>query len=171
VIRRLAPGPTAWSWPVRLLHWLVAACVAVNLFNDTGYAHRMIGYAALALVALRLAHAVWTRNAAERLRLPGVRDLRAHLSYLRSREPESVPGHNALGQYAVYAMWFLIGLLALTGWISRTDAYWGEDWPVDLHSWLADAMLAMVMLHLAAVVLMSWWLRQNLVKAMITRRQ
>lgn len=164
-----APGPTAWSRPVRLLHWLVAGCVAVNLFNDTGYAHRMIGYAAMALVALRLAHALWTRNTAERLRLPGLRDLRLHLAHLFKRYPETTPGHNPLGQLAVYALWLLITALAVTGWICRTDAYWGEDWPIDLHSWLADAMLVLVLLHLAAVAFMSWWFRQNLVKAMVTR--
>jgi cytochrome b len=166
---RFAPGPTAWSRPVRLLHWLVAGCVAVNLFNDTGYAHRMIGYAALALVALRLAYAIWTNNKAERLRLPGWSDVRLHLSHVFKRLPEKTPGHNPLGQLAVYVLWLLISALAVTGWICRTDAYWGEDWPIDLHSWLADAMLVMVVMHLSAVVLMSWWFRQNLIKAMILR--
>ncbi len=168
-MRRLASGPTVWSRPVRLLHWLVAGCVAVNLFNDTGYAHRMIGYAALGLVMVRLVHALWTRNTAERLHLPGLRALRLHLSHLFNRHPESTPGHNPLGQLAVYAMWLLIGALAITGWICRTDAYWGEDWPIDLHGWLADAMLAMVVLHVAAVITMSWWFRQNLIAAMIAR--
>ena len=168
-MRRFMPGPTVWSRPVRLLHWLVAGCVAINLFNDTGYAHRMIGYAALVLVGVRLVHAGWTRDTAERLRLPGRRDLRLHLSHLRHRHPESTAGHNPLGQLAVYAMWLLITALAVTGWICRTDAYWGEDWPIDLHSWLADAMLAMVVLHVAAVVTMSWWFRQNLIAAMILR--
>jgi cytochrome b len=170
-MRHFVPGPTAWSRPVRLLHWLVAGCVVVNLSNDTGYAHRMIGYAVLGLVVLRLAHALWTRNMAERLRLPGFRDIRQHLSHLFHRRLDSTPGHNPLGQLAVYAMWLLIGLLALTGWISRTDAYWGEGWPIDLHARLSDAMLAMVMLHVAAVAGMSWWLRQNLIKPMIMRTQ
>lgn len=168
-MRRFAPGPTAWSRPVRLLHWLVAGGVAVNLFNDTGYAHRMIGYAALVLVGLRIAQALWTRNPAERLRRPRLHEVHQHLRHLVSRQPETRPGHNPFGQVAVYVMWLMIGLLGLTGWISRTDAFWGEDWPVDLHTWLSDAMLGMVVLHVVAVLGVSWRLKQNLVGAMVRR--
>jgi len=34
-----------WDWPVRLLHWSLAALVGVDLVRDDGdYEHRMIGY-------------------------------------------------------------------------------------------------------------------------------
>lgn len=164
-----APGPTVWSLPVRLLHWLVAGGVLINLFNDTGYAHRMIGYGVLVLVCVRLMFGFLTRHSAERFRWPGVRETREHLRRLRQRLPDHHVGHNPLGQWAVYGMWLLIALLGLTGWLSRTDAFWGEDWPVDSHDWLANAMLAMVVLHVIAVVGMSWWLRLNLIKPMVIR--
>jgi cytochrome b len=76
-------------------------------------------------------------------------------------------GHNPLGQYAFYIMWTLILLLGFTGWLSRTDQFWGEDWPVDLHQMLSNVLQGMVVLHLMAVMLLSKRLGRNLVRAMI----
>ena len=160
-------GTPAWSLFVRLSHWLVAASVLVNLFNDTGWWHRSIGYAALALIGLRLLHGISSRRSSSRFWLPRWADIRLHLQHLWQRSAETCAGHNALGQYAVYLMWLLIALLALTGWLSRTDAYWGEDWPVDLHALLANALLGMVVVHVAAVFAVSFLQRRNLVKAML----
>ena len=41
---------------MRLLHWMLAALVVFDLVHDDGgYAHRLVGYAAAAVVLLRLA--------------------------------------------------------------------------------------------------------------------
>lgn len=76
-------------------------------------------------------------------------------------------GHNPLGQLAVYVMWLLIMLLGFTGWLSRTDLYWGEDWPVQMHEMLSGLLQVMIVLHLLAVLLMTRLQRKNLIKAMI----
>jgi cytochrome b len=167
VIRLFPDGPTAWPWPVRCIHWLVAASVLVNLFNETGRTHRIIGYASLALIALRLLHGMFAQESAVRFRWPGVAEIRRHFAELALRQPRSYAGHNPLGQYAVYLMWLLILLLGLTGWLSRTDALWGEEWPVTLHGLLSDSLLCMVVLHLIAVFGMSLLQRSNLIKAML----
>jgi cytochrome b len=157
----------AWSGFVRVSHWLVAACVAVNLFNETGWWHRMIGYFCLALVGLRIVYGCWNRQPSSRLWWPTLDDIRHHLHLVAGRMPDTGAGHNPLGQYAVYLMWALIAHLGLTGWLSRTDALWGEDWPVDFHALLADALLGMVVLHLIAVPAMSFLQKRNLIKAML----
>jgi cytochrome b len=64
-------------------------------------------------------------------------------------------------------MWLLIAALAFTGWLSRTDAYWGEDWPVDLHMAISNVLQGIVVVHLLAVFLMSKMQKTNLVKVMI----
>lgn len=64
-------------------------------------------------------------------------------------------------------MWGLILLLGLTGWISRTDQFWGEDWPVELHEVLSKALQCMVVLHLMAVLLLSKKSGENLIRAMV----
>lgn len=80
----------------------------------------------------------------------------------------AIYGHNPLGQIAVYVMWLLITLLAFTGWLSQTDAYWGEDWPVHVHHFLSDVLFCMVALHVVAVMWMSRLQRKSLVRAMLT---
>lgn len=157
-----------WSRLVRLTHWLVAVCVLVNLLNETGFLHRAIGYVCVGLVLLRIIEGVFiNRETASRLYWPSFSAIKAHIQELFSGRVYVYVGHNPLGQLAVYVMWLLIILLALTGWLSRTDQYWGEDWPVDIHEMLSDALLGMVVLHLLAVVLMSKLQGNNLIRAMM----
>lgn len=157
-----------WSIPVRLTHWLVAASVIVNMFNDTGYWHRMIGYACIVLIVLRAWHGLHANTiASSRFYCPSMQAIKQHWHELRSETIQSHHGHNPLGQLAVYVMWLLIVLLGFTGWLSRTDAYWGEDWPVVLHQYLSYALMSMVGLHLVAVAVMSKLQKKNLIKNMI----
>ena len=156
-----------WTWIVRLTHWLVAAGVIVNMLNESGYTHRLIGYVCAGLVLLRLVNSWFTRAEASKLHLPGIKAVKLHIQALLKHERHDYVGHNPLGQYAVYLMWALILLLALTGWLSRTDEFWGEDWPVDLHEALSYTLQGMVVLHLLAVTVLSKLLGKNLIAAMI----
>lgn len=76
-------------------------------------------------------------------------------------------GHNPLGQWAVYLIWLFIAALALTGWLSRTDALWGEDWPVALHAALSFGLLALIVVHVLAVIIVSRLSGQHLLSQMI----
>jgi cytochrome b len=159
---------TAWSLTVRLTHWAVATGVIVNFFNDTGYWHRMVGYACILFVVLRLVDGLWlTRSAAAKLFVPRFSDIKLHLYEIRTGKVADHAGHNPLGQLAVYVMWLLIVLLGFTGWLSRTDMFWGEDLPVQIHEILSDLLQVIVVLHLLAVLLMSRLQNRNLIKAMI----
>jgi cytochrome b len=68
----------------------------------------------------------------------------------------------------VWLLWILVLLLGVTGWMSRLDAFWGDDFVHDAHALLADMMLIAVILHLAGVATMSWLWRENLPASMIT---
>ena len=157
-----------WTVFVRITHWLVALFVIVNFFNDTGYWHRFIGYACLLLVLSRVVYGLWISKASSsKFYIPTITNIKLHLSEIKTQHFSPHVGHNPLGQWAVYIIWLLITLLALTGWLSRTDAYWGEDWPVDLHAFFSNALQVMVVLHLIAVLLMSKLQKKNLAKQMI----
>ena len=91
-----------------------------------------------------------------------------HISAIKAKQHKVYIGHNPLGQWAVYAMWLLVFLLALSGWISRTDIYWGEDFPVTIHLVSSQLLQAMVVLHLLATLVISKRLKQNLTKAMVS---
>jgi cytochrome b len=162
------PNNTVWSLTVRLTHWVVATGVMVNFFNDTGYWHRVVGYACILFVLLRLIDGLWiTRLAASKFLVPKFNDIKLHLDEIRIGQVTHHIGHNPLGQLAVYVMWLLIMLLGFTGWLSRTDMYWGEDLPVQMHEILSDLLQVMVVLHLLAVLLMSRLQNKNLIKAII----
>jgi len=157
-----------WSLTVRLTHWAVATGVIINFFNDTGYWHRMVGYACILFVVLRLIDGLWlSRTPASKFFVPGFNDIKLHLHELRTGRLTHHAGHNPLGQLAVYVMWLLIMLLGFSGWLSRTDMYWGEDLPVQVHEILSDLLQVMVVLHLLAVLLMSRLQNRNLIKAII----
>ncbi|MEP7303659.1 MAG: cytochrome b/b6 domain-containing protein [Caldimonas sp.] len=158
-----------WDAAVRLLHWLLAALVFFDLVQDDGGPlHRAIGYAAVGVVVARLAWAAVARGhaglAALRPSLP------ASLAYLRAGAPRTL-GHDPLGLWMVWLLWSLVLLLGLTGWLSRLDAFWGDDTVHDLHVWLADALLVAVALHLAGVALMGWRWGENLAAAMLGGRK
>jgi cytochrome b len=159
-----------WDPAVRLLHWALATLIVGDLVFDEGdYAHRMVGYAAVVVVLLRL---TWAALSSAHGRLaalrPSVADSTAYLRLLLlGRSPQPV-GHNPLGLWMVWAIWILVLLLGLTGWLSRTDAFWGDEIVELAHETLANLMIAAIALHLAGVLAMSWLWRVNLPAAMIT---
>lgn len=168
-----------WSLFVRITHWLVAVSIVINSFNETDGWHRFIGYTAVILVLIRLAvglvnrYRAWNHVTAYASRLwwPRLDDIKQHLREMWSGHLVGELGHNPLGQLAAYAMWGLIVALAFTGWLSRTDMFWGEDWPVDSHHWLSMLLQGLVILHICAVIVMSRLQKQNLVMAMLNGKK
>src|SRR5260370_39957335 len=160
----------AWDAVVRLLHWTLAMLVAVDLVRDDGdYAHRMVGYAAVVVVLARLTWAAVSRSGASLASLrPSVRQSLIYLRLLLRGQPPRSPGHDPLGLWMVWLLWTLVLLLGLTGWMSRLDAFWGDDRVHDIHSLLADLLLAAVVLHLGGITIMSWLWKENLPASMIT---
>ncbi|HVE09487.1 MAG TPA: cytochrome b/b6 domain-containing protein [Paraburkholderia sp.] len=158
-----------WDLWVRLTHWTIAGIVVWNLFGPTDPLHRWLGYAAAGLAALRI---VWgfcgTRHARFSGWWPSRRQLAAYLHSLARGRPSHHVSHNPLGALMAMLLWVLVFALAVSGWLMRTDRYWGEDWPQALHMWLSIALEVCVCVHIGAAIVMSLWLRENLIGAMLT---
>jgi cytochrome b len=160
-----------WSWWVRLSHWLVAAGVMAlwlmsHIWYETDALHRTVGYAVLAIIMIRIMAGCFSAYPSARFHLPGLRDIRAHIAEVRQATLPVHAGHNPLGQWAVYVIWMLIALLALTGWLSRTDAFWGEEGPVVIHALLSWLLMAVIALHIVAVIWIGRLSKQHLVRQM-----
>jgi cytochrome b len=143
---------------------MLAVIVVFNLVRDDGdWVHRTAGYVAVGVVVTRLLWSFVARGN-ERLAalLPSPRRTLSYLRALRRGDAPRHAGHDPLGLWMVWLLWTLVLLLGLTGWISRLDAFWGDDFVHDLHAWLADALLVSVVLHLCGVATMSWHWRENL---------
>jgi len=157
-----------WDAIVRLSHWTLAALVVFDfVYDDGGYTHRMVGYGAAVVVLLRLG---WAAVRGHSLK-PSIAETRVYVRLLIAGKPPRSPGHDPLGLWMVWLIWSLVLLLGLTGWMSRLDAFWGDETVQGLHLWLANALLAAVLVHVAGVAAMSWIWRENLPAAMLSGRK
>jgi cytochrome b len=168
-----AASVPVWDLVVRLTHWAVAALVLYDYWQDSGDRwHRNLGYAAAALVLLRL---VWALVGSPPARFgdwwPTPARLKAYCAGLLAGRPDRSLGHNPLGALMMLALWSLILGLALTGWMSRLDYFWGEDGIKEIHAWLAHALIVLAAIHVLGVLVMSRVHRENLVAAMLTGRK
>jgi cytochrome b len=155
-----------WDLPLRLFHWLLVIAVALALLSaeegsPLNQWHVLSGWVAGILVVFRLA---WGFVGGEHSRFADfIRPSRIghHLSALRSGAADPSLGHNPLGAIAV------VILLALTATAVWSGAFGGES-AEDLHEIVGWTLLAMVVIHILAVIVMSRLERENLVRAMVT---
>jgi cytochrome b len=163
-----------WDPLVRIGHWSLVACIAAAWFTREGYGvwHERIGYAALAVVCIRIA---WGFAGPHYARFSQfVRAPAATLNYARGVMTASEPrclGHNPLGSWMIVFLLALITLVCLSGWLYTTDRYWGVQWVGELHETLTYVLLASVALHVSGVALASFRHRENLVAAMVHGRK
>lgn len=170
---RPAASILVWDKLVRITHWAVAALVLWDLVESSGGPmHRNLGYAAVALVAVRLGWGFIGSDAARfQTWLPRPRDVVRYARALLIGQAERYLSHNPAGAVIMVLMWALILALGATGWLSRLDAFWGEDWLTELHGLLADALAVLIVVHVSAAIAMSVLHKENLIRAMITGRK
>ncbi|HEV2160158.1 cytochrome b/b6 domain-containing protein [Bradyrhizobium sp.] len=172
---RTAPRTVAvWDLPLRLWHWALAVSILAAWFTPTVYdrAHRIVGYTVLALLAFRLAWGVWGSRYS-RFRMVGVR-LRVAPRYLwnlRRGITGRYIGLNPAGTLMQVALLLAIAVSAITGAMSVTVTFFGIWWIEDTHAIASDAVMVLVVLHIAGVVLMGLLQRENLIGAMFTGRK
>ncbi len=174
-----APTTTArtvpvWDRLVRASHWLLVVSVvgAWLTRHAPGPWHEWLGYASLAIIAVRLAWGWFGSHHARFVNF--LRGPRATLIYVRAmltRDEPSTLGHNPLGAWMIIALIACATLVGGSGWLYTTDRFWGVEWVETLHSKLADALLVLASAHLAGVLYASWRYRENLIGAMIHGRK
>lgn len=161
-----------WDLPVRVFHWLLAASFAGAWLTaeQEGWRllHVTLGCTVLALAVLRL---VWgvvgSRHARFAAFVRGPRAVASYLGGLARGKPQHYLGHNPAGGLAIVALLALAITAAATGLATYTL---GDAWE-DVHETLANLMLGLVGVHVAAVVVSCWLHRENLIKAMFTGRK
>ena len=62
--------------------------------------------------------------------------------------------------------------LGITGYMMQEiDYFWGEDWVEELHGWIANSLLALVIIHVFAALFESYRLKENLPLSMVTGKR
>ncbi len=163
-----------WDPFVRVFHWLLAGSfVGAFLTAESERwrdVHAVLGYTALAMVAFRVLWGVFGTRYARFGALPlSPQRALVYLRSLASARPEHHLGHNPAGSLAIYALLVLAAATALTGLAAFADG--GGRWLGELHEGVANAMLAVVIVHIAGVVLGSLAHRENLAAGMLTGRK
>lgn len=160
-----------WDPFVRLLHWSLVAGFAANalVVDDDTKLHQWIGYAIVALVLARLLWGLVGTKYARFSSFPpslsgALGQLRETLAGIRHIHI----GHTPLGALMIYNLLAAMLVIGLSGWLMTTDAFWGVEWPEELHEASVAWAEISVVLHIAAVLFESWRTRVNLPRAMVT---
>jgi cytochrome b len=173
-----------WDLPTRILHWAlvvsIAACWWTGIHNELQY-HLYSGYVALWIVLMRMFWGIWGSSTARFVNF--VRGPKAILNYARTlhrRDAGLTYGHNALGAISVVVMLCLvlavigIGLFAVdvdglySGPLSVYVNFRTGRHLAHLHYNVFTYLLAIIGLHLLAVLFYYIYKRQNLVFPMVT---
>lgn len=160
-----------WDVPTRVFHWsMVLSFGGVFLTSESERyrdIHVMLGYTMLGLVAFRV---VWgfvgTRYARFTSFLFTSGEVLTYIADLARGRAERHVGHNPAGSVAIWLLLFLTIGAGVSGVLLFQDI--GGDMMEGLHEVLSFAMLAVVVVHIAGVVVSSILHRENLVSAMIT---
>jgi len=163
-----------WDAPVRVFHWLTVLSFAGAYLTAESERWRLLhvtlGYTMAGLLVFRV---VWglvgTRHARFASFVRGPAAVWRYLRSLASGRPEHHVGHNPAGALVIVALLGLTGLVTAAGWATYNDL--GGEWLEELHEGAANAMLAVVGLHLAGVLISSWIHGDNLVRAMLSGRK
>ena len=162
-----------WDPVVRVFHWGLAAAVFIALMSDEDRAlHEAAGYAALALILVRI---LWGFLGPRHARFSSfVRSPDAVLAYLKEvagLRARRYLGHNPAGGVMILLLLAMVATAGISGWLSETDRFFGVAWVEDLHRASANALIALIAFHVAGVVFSSVMHGENLVRAMITGRK
>ncbi len=178
-------GVFVWDLPTRLFHWLlvifvVTSFVTGNIGGNAMQYHEWSGFTILALLLFRL---VWgfvgSRSSRFVTFVQGPANVFRYATALLRRDSPQYLGHNPLGGWSIIAMLVTLlvqagtGLFAnddivtegpLYGWVSKTTS----DWLTRVHKLNQEVILALVSIHVLAVLFYLFYKRENLVKPMIT---
>jgi len=182
-------SPTrVWDLPTRLFHWTLVVLIALQFATaEFGFLsmewHYRFGWTTLALIVFRI---IWGFVGSQTSRFADfVRGPAAIVRYVKamfSGDASVQVGHNPLGGWSVLAMLACVLVQAISG-LFTSDGI-DEDGPfVDavssatvklattLHHLGETALIALIALHVAAVVLHWAVKRDNLVAPMITGKK
>ena len=174
-------GFNLWDLPTRVFHWSVACCVPLAWWSaETGRydLHSWVGYSVIVLVVTRF---IWGFIGSRHSRFsdflvgPG-----RVLAYLRG-EGYASAGHNPLGGWSVLLLLSLLLLQAVSGLFNSDDVLFSGPLYYAAESGFRDAMglvhevvfnllLALVALHIAAVLYHQMYRKERLLQAMVRGR-
>lgn len=170
-----APQIQLWDPLIRLFHGSIALIFIANYFiNESGGDwHQWLGYVVVAWLLVRFLWGFWGKGAARWQDFwPTSARLVSHVTALRNGQPYHRLGHSPIGALVMILMMACLFCLGLTGYLmEEVDYFWGVEWLEELHGWIADGLLLLVLIHITAAVVESYRLKENLPLSMINGKR
>lgn len=160
-----------WDPFVRLFHWSLVGLFALAYAtgDEIEKVHIAAGYSIAALLAARILWGfVGPRHARFGNFVRPPREVVADLRDLVTGRSQRRLGHTPAGAAMILTLIGMVGGTCATGYMMTTKAYWGAKWVEQVHEALANATVALIALHVAGVIVVSFAHRENLAKAMLT---
>lgn len=175
-----------WDLPVRLFHWTLVLLIAFSWLSaemDWMTWHLYSGYAVLALALFRV---IWGFVGSTHARfgdfLYGPGAVIAYIRTLPSRTAAKFAGHNPLGGISVVLILLCVLVQTGTGLFSNDDILTEgplykhiskelSDWLTTIHKYNFNVLLALIGVHVSAVLYYLVYKSENLVKPMFTGRK
>lgn len=163
-----------WDRTTRILHWILAGAVVLNLFvlEEGETPHQWSGYIAAGAVGVRFLWGFFGGKYSRFRYFPlGLSSWKEFILAELKWKNADFPGHNPLAATVYILIWLGILSLATTGWMMGLDAYWGEEWLEELHANISNVVMALVGLHLVGLALDSIKRRKHVWLGMFTGKK
>ena len=176
-----------WDIYIRLFHWLLVALMGFSWWSGEQHEmewHRLSGYAILFLLVFRLYWGFFGSGTARFVQfVRGPRAVFAYIPSVTKRPYRAATGHNPIGGWSVVLMLATLVMMVTAG-LFAVDVDGLESGPLadyvdfdqgrmasGLHGWLFNVLLALVALHMVAILYYLLRLRHNLIGPMIHGRR
>ncbi len=176
---------TVWDPYVRIFHWSLVFFFTLAFITEDDWLrlHSFAGYTVTGLVVFRV---FWGLIGSHYARFSSFtftpNSIVAYLKSLLTRHPKHYLGHNPAGGAMILLMLLILTLTALTGMATLATEGLGplagtffsqlsDDVLEEIHEFLANTMLLLVVIHVAGVLVSSLLHRENLILAMLTGRK
>jgi cytochrome b len=175
-----------WDLPTRMFHWSIVVLFVVSwasaeIGGTAMQYHLWSGYGILALVIFRV---LWGGVGSEATRFAhfvrGPKTVMAHArAFFKLGYRSTTIGHNALGGWSVLLILFALALQTVTGLFANDDiategplyhlvSKAASDLISQIHSGAFNVLLALVAIHIAAIVFYRVVHHENLLTPMLT---
>ncbi len=164
-----------WDPLIRLFHWSLVFIFVANYFvNEQGDDwHQWLGYTAVAWLVVRFLWGFFGSSAARWSDFfPTPARLASHARALTRGHVYHRLGHSPIGALIMILMMLCILALGVTGYMMQEiDYFWGTEWVETLHGTIANSLAALVVVHIAAALFISYRTRENLPLSMVTGKR
>lgn len=176
-----------WDGAVRLVHWLMVILVPLLWWTaEEGHMdwHRSFGLTMFGLVLFRLTWGLigtWTARFAPMVKRIG--SLSSYVGRFRNRQPGASFGHSPLAVLSVFALLLALATQVATG-LFVVDIDGLESGPLavlvsfetgrqfaEVHEFNFNLLAALIGLHIAAIAVYHFVLKEKLVGSMVTGRR